>query len=147
MFKITVSCVTFRKLIMISSEETSAIRVLIVDDETLVRGVLRSILAEHQDVEVVGEAATGDEAVSSIERLQPNVVTLDIRMPRMDGVAAAYEIRSRYPHVKLIGLTELTQGHDYHAMHRAGVVGIYQKSKAAEELYTAIKRAIAGQDS
>jgi chemotaxis response regulator CheB len=71
---------------MISSiEEPSAIRVLIVDDETLVRGVLRSILAQHQDVEVVGEAATGDEAVSSIETLQPNVVTLDIRMPRMDG--------------------------------------------------------------
>jgi DNA-binding NarL/FixJ family response regulator len=60
------------------------------------------------------------------------------------GVAAAYEIRSRYPHVKMIGLTELTQGHDYHAMHRAGVVGIYQKSKATEELYTAIKQAVAG---
>jgi DNA-binding NarL/FixJ family response regulator len=121
----------------------AAIRVLLVDDESLVRQALRGILATHEDIDVVGEAASGDEAVSSVERLHPHVVILDIRMPRMDGVAAAREIRYRFPHVKMIGLSELTHGHDFHAMQRAGVLGIYQKSKATEELYPAIKQAVA----
>jgi DNA-binding NarL/FixJ family response regulator len=118
-------------------------RVLLVDDESLVRRILKGILAAYEDIEVVGEAATGVEAVSSVERLQPNVVVLDIRMPRMDGVAAAREIKSRYPHVKMIGLSEMAQGFEIGAMERAGALQTYQKSNATEELYTAIKQALA----
>jgi len=125
----------------------AAIRVLVVDDESLVRQALRGILAKHEDIEVVGEAATGDEAVLAVERLQPHLVILDIRMPRMDGVAAAREIQYRFPHVKMIGLSELRDGYDFYAMQRAGVVGIFQKAKANEELYKAIRHAVAGQDS
>ena len=118
-------------------------RVLLVDDESLVRRILKGILAAYEDIEVVGEAATGVEAISSVERLQPNVVVLDIRMPRMDGVAAAREIKSRYPHVKMIGLSEMAQGFEIGAMERAGALRTYQKSNATEELYTAIKQALA----
>jgi DNA-binding NarL/FixJ family response regulator len=118
-------------------------RVLLVDDESLVRRILKGILAAYEDIEVVGEAATGVEAISSVERLQPNVVVLDIRMPRMDGVAAAREIKSRYPHVKMIGLSEMAQGFEINAMERAGALQTYQKSNATEELYTAIKQALA----
>src|SRR5687767_108163 len=124
----------------------AAIRILLVDDESLVRKVLRQILATYPDVEVVGEAAAGDEAISSVERLQPHIVIMDIRMPRMDGIAAAREISQRFSHVKIIGLTEYAYGYHADAMEKAGAAGVYQKSKATEELYAAIKK-IGGQDS
>lgn len=120
-------------------------RVLLVDDECLVRQVLRDILTKFPDMELVGEAATGDEAVSSVERLQPDIVIMDIRMPRMDGIAAAREITRKYPHVKIIGLSEYAYGYHADAMEKAGALGVYQKSRATEELYGAIKKVTAGQ--
>ena len=76
------------------------------DDESLVRRILKQILAGYPDMELVGEAATGYEAISAVERLQPDIVVMDIRMPGLDGIAAAREIRFKYPHVKIIGLSE-----------------------------------------
>jgi DNA-binding NarL/FixJ family response regulator len=119
---------------------TAAIRVMIVDDDSLVRQLLTQILTAYPDIEVVGQAATGDEAISSVERFQPNIVIMDIRMPRMDGVAATREITLRYPHVKVIGLTEYAQGYNAEALQRAGALAGYHKSKAPEELYQAIKQ-------
>ena len=119
-------------------------RVLLVDDESLVRQVLSRILADYPDVEVIGQAATGDEAVSSVEALRPHVVVMDIRMPALDGIAAAREIRTRYPHVKIIGLSEYANGYNVDAMERAGAVGVYLKSMALDELYPAIKAAHPG---
>jgi DNA-binding NarL/FixJ family response regulator len=132
---------------MIASTEEptkSTIRVMIVDDESLVRQVLRRILEDYEDIKVVGEAATGEEAVSGVERFHPQVVILDIRMPRMDGVAAAREMRTRYPQVKIIGLSETPHEYEVLAMQRAGVLGVYHKSKATGELYAAIRQAIVG---
>jgi len=94
-------------------------RVLLVDDEALVRQVLKHILAKFSDIEIVGEASTGDEAITSVEKLQPDVVVMDIRMPRMDGVAAAREIRHKYPDVKVIGLSEYAHGYHAHAMEKS----------------------------
>ena len=116
-------------------------RVLLVDDESLVRRILKQILASYQDVELVGEAATGYEAVAAVERLQPNVVVMDIRMPGMDGIAAAREIRTKYPHMKIIGLSEHAHSYNTDAMEQAGAVGVYLKSMALEDLYPAIKAA------
>ena len=124
----------------------TGIRILLVDDECLVRKILKQILATYPDVEVVGEAAAGDEAISSVERLQPHVVIMDIRMPRMDGIAAAREITRAFPHVKIIGLSEYAYGYHADAMEKAGAAGVYEKSKATEELYAAIKK-VGGQDS
>ena len=114
-------------------------RVLVVDDESLVRRILNQILSSYQDLELVGEAANGDEAIAAVERLQPDIVVMDIRMPALDGIAAAREIRARAPHVKIIGLSEHATGYNTDAMERAGVVGVYLKSMALEELYPAIK--------
>ena len=114
-------------------------RVLVVDDESLVRRILKQILASYQDLELVGEAANGEEAIAAVARLQPDIVVMDIRMPALDGIAAAREIRARAPHVKIIGLSEHATGYNTDAMERAGVVGVYLKSMALEELYPAIK--------
>ena len=119
----------------------AATRVLLVDDESLVRRILKEILAAYQDLELVGEAANGKEAISAVERLQPDVVVMDIRMPALDGIAAARVIREKYRHVKIIGLSEYAQSYNVDAMERAGALGVYLKSMALEELYLAIKAA------
>ena len=116
-------------------------RVLLVDDESLVRRILKNILTSYRDMELVGEAATGYEAIVAVDRLQPDVVVMDIRMPGLDGIAAAREIRAKYPHVKIIGLSEYGQSYNVDAMERAGALGVYLKSMALEDLYPAIKAA------
>ena len=123
----------------------SVTRVLLVDDESLVRRILKQILSAYPDMELVGEAATGEEAVAAVERLQPHIVVMDIRMPRMDGIAAAREIRAKYPHVRIIGLSEYAYGYHADTMEKAGAVGVYHKSKATEELYQVIKKVSVGQ--
>jgi NarL family two-component system response regulator LiaR len=119
----------------------AATRVLLVDDESLVRRVLKQILSAYQDLELVGEAANGAEAISAVERLQPDVVVMDIRMPAIDGIAAVRAIREKYPRAKIIGLSEYAQSYNIDAMERAGALGVYLKSMALEELYPAIKAA------
>ena len=81
-------------------------RILLVDDEPLVRQVLTRILADYTDVEVVGQASSDDEAISSVATLRPHVVIMDIRMPKVDGITAAREIKNRYPKVEILALTE-----------------------------------------
>lgn len=122
---------------MVATRTTT--RVLVVDDESLVRRILTQILASYQDLELVGEAANGEEAIAAVARLQPDVVVMDIRMPASDGIVAAREIRDKHPHVKIIGLSEHATGYNTDAMERAGAVGVYLKSMALEELYPAIK--------
>jgi DNA-binding NarL/FixJ family response regulator len=119
----------------------AATRVLLVDDESLVRRILKQILSAYQDLELVGEAANGEEAISAVERLQPDVVVMDIRMPGYDGIAAVRAIREKYPRAKIIGLSEYAQSYNIDAMERAGALGVYLKSMALEELYPAITAA------
>ena len=114
-------------------------RVLVVDDEPLIRRTLKQILAGHQDLQLVGEAANGEEAIAAVARLQPDIVVMDIRMPALDGIAAARQIRAKARHVKIIGLSEYGNDYTTDAMERAGAVGVYRKSMALEELYPAIK--------
>ena len=122
-------------------------RVLLADDDPLVRLAIRRALAGYREVEVVGEAATGLEAVSSVERLRPHIVIMDIRMPRMDGIAAAREIKEKYPGIQIIGLSEHAHGYHVDAMLKAGALAVYLKSKTPEELYAAIKKVISSQDN
>jgi DNA-binding NarL/FixJ family response regulator len=122
-------------------------RVLLVDDESLVRQVMSRILADYPDVQVVGQATTGDEAISCVETLRPHVVVMDIRMPKMDGIAASREIKGKYPEVQIIALTEYAHGYHADAMLRAGALAVYQKSNSYEELYPAIKKVTARNDA
>ena len=124
----------------------ATIRVLLVDDDSMVRQILSRMLAAYPELDIVGQAATGEEAVSRVEELSPQVVVMDIRMPKMDGIAAAREIKQKYPQVQIIGLSEYGNGYNADAMLKAGAVAVFHKSKSPEELYPAIMKA-GGQDS
>ena len=124
----------------------ATIRVLLVDDDSMVRQILSRMLASYPDLDIVGQASTGEEAVFRVEELSPQVVIMDIRMPKMDGIAAAREIKQRYPQVQIIGLSEYGDGYNADAMLKAGAVAVFHKSKSPEELYPAIMKA-GGHDS
>jgi DNA-binding NarL/FixJ family response regulator len=122
------------------------IRVLVVDDQALVRGGFLSILEGQDDLEVVGEAADGHEAVEQALRLAPDVVLMDIRMPRLDGIEATRRLlAARKDGVRVLILT--TFDHDayvYEAL-RAGASGFLLKSAPPRELADAIRTVAAGQ--
>ena len=78
------------------------LRLLIADDRARTRRALRALLAAYPDLAVVGEAADGEEAVAAVERLRPDLVVLDVRMPRLDGIAATARIKARWPAVRVV---------------------------------------------
>jgi DNA-binding NarL/FixJ family response regulator len=122
------------------------IRVLLADDQALVRGGFRSILEGQDDIEVVGEAADGAEAVEQALRLQPDVLLMDIRMPRLDGIEATRRLLAS-PQVTARVLILTTFDHDayvYDAL-RAGASGFLLKSAPPRELAGAIRTIAAGQ--
>jgi CheY-like chemotaxis protein len=121
----------------------SKIRVLLVDDHLEVRQALRSILQAYRNIEVVGEADDGDEAIVSVERVQPTVVVMDINMHRMDGVTAARLIKTLYPHVLVLGFSANTADYNVYAMKKAGACDVLNKETGMNDLYAAIERAVA----
>ena len=80
-----------------------AVRILLVDDDSLDRRLLKQTIAAYPDMDLVGEATSGDEAISAVDRLHRDIVLMDIRMPTMDGISATREIKATYPNVKVIG--------------------------------------------
>ena len=119
-----------------------SIRVLIADDQSLVRAGFRLVLENHDDIEVVGEASNGEEAVHSAGRLEPDVVLMDIRMPALDGIAATREITSRHPAKVLVLTTYDLDEYVYDAL-QAGASGFLLKDTPPEQLADGI-RAVAG---
>src|SRR5438477_13073073 len=81
------------------SPKSSVSRLLIADDRSRTRRALRAVLSTQPEIELIGEAADGDETIAAVERLRPDVVILDIRMPRVDGIAATRHIKSRWPEI------------------------------------------------
>ena len=94
------------------------IRVLLVDDDVRVRQTLSGILKPYSNIEVVGEASDGDEAVTSVGDLRPAVVVMDISMKKMDGITAARLIKAKYPNVLVVGCSAHTQEYNIYAMKR-----------------------------
>jgi signal transduction histidine kinase/CheY-like chemotaxis protein len=114
------------------------IKVLLVDDHAMVRQGLRSILSDHHEIEIVGEANDGIEALCSVEQHRPAVVMMDINMPNMDGIEATARIKERYPHIQIIGLSVNAGSENQEAMQRCGAAVLLSKESAAEALYDAI---------
>jgi NarL family two-component system response regulator LiaR len=122
-----------------------SIRILIVDDHAVVRQGLKMFLALDGELDVVGEAANGEEAVRRARELQPDVVLMDLLMPQMDGIAATQIIRRELPDVEVIALTSVLEDKAVYGAVRAGAIGYLLKDTQADELCRAIKAAAAGQ--
>jgi len=123
---------------------TAPLRVLIVDDQALVRAGFASILQREDDVDVVGEAADGVQALEAVARTRPDVVLMDVRMPRMDGIAATRLLRSRHPAVKVVVLTTYDLDEYLLDALRAGASGFLLKDVRAEQLPGAVRAAASG---
>ncbi len=122
-----------------------SIRVLIVDDHAVVRQGLKMFLSLDQELEIIGEANNGQQAVELVKDLGPDVVLMDLLMPVMDGIAAIKVIRSQYPTTEVIALTSVLEDASVSGAVRAGAIGYLLKDADADELRRAIKAAAAGQ--
>jgi NarL family two-component system response regulator LiaR len=121
------------------------VRLLITDDHDVVRQGLRLYLKRDPEIEVVGEAADGEEAVELARSLRPDVVLMDLLMPKMDGIAATEAIRAELPGVEVVALTRVLEDTAVSAAIRAGAIGYLLKDTKADALCRAIKGAAAGQ--
>jgi DNA-binding NarL/FixJ family response regulator len=118
---------------------TPPIRILLVDDQELIRVGFRLVLDEEADFEVVGEAADGEEAVRAVERLAPDVVLMDVRMPRTDGIAATERIVRMRPESRVLVLTTFDLDEYAFAAIRAGASGFLLKDAQRSELVSAVR--------
>jgi DNA-binding NarL/FixJ family response regulator len=121
------------------------ITILIADDHPVVRDGLRGMLGGQPDLAVVAEAANGEEAVVQTARHRPQVILMDLRMPRMDGVQAISEIRSSQPDAKVLVLTTYDADRDIARAVEAGAIGVLLKDAPREELFSAVRAAARGQ--
>ena len=120
------------------------VRVLIVDDHPVTRDGLRTALSTSSDIEIVGEAATGEQAVERINELDPDVVFMDVRMPGMGGIEATKAVRDTHPDTKVILFTVDESRAAISDAIQAGVSGYLLKDSSAEELVNAARLALEG---
>jgi NarL family two-component system response regulator LiaR len=124
--------------------ESDTIRVLLVDDHAVVRSGLSAFLLAYDDLELVGEASSGEQAIGLCDRVRPDVVLMDLMMPGMDGATATRKIRERCPDIQVIALTSFKEAEMVQGVLEAGAIGYLMKNVAADELADAIREAHAG---
>ena len=123
---------------------TDRIRVMIVDDHAVVRSGLGAFFSVFQDLELIGEAENGAEAVVRCGLLKPDVILMDLIMPGTDGVTATRQIKEKYPSVKVIALTSFQEDDLVQGALQAGAIGYLMKNISARELAAAIRSAYIG---
>ncbi len=117
------------------------IRIMLVDDHAVVRSGLSAFLSVNPDLELVGEAENGEQAVVRANALKPNVILMDLMMPVMDGVAATMAIKKQNPGIQIIALTSFQEDELVQSALKAGAIGYLMKNVTARELAAAIKSA------
>ncbi len=125
--------------------ESERLRVLVVDDHALFRRGLQMVLEQEPDLELVGEASDGNEAVEKAAELMPDVILMDVRMPKRSGIEAAGEIKDLLPHVKILMLTISDEEADLYEAIKAGASGYLLKEIPIDEVADAIRSVWAGQ--
>ena len=120
------------------------IRVIIVDDHALVRNGLMMFLDTNSDIDVVGQAANGQEAIEACATLAPDVVLMDLMMPEMDGIAASRAILQADPNIRIIALTSFKEDERIYTAVKAGMVGYLLKDCTPDELASAVRDVYAG---
>ena len=123
----------------------ASIRVLIVDDHAMVRQGIATFIELQDDIELVGEAANGREAIARVEELRPDVVLMDLVMPEMDGVTATREIKARHPGVMVLALTSFVNDAQITPALQAGASGYLLKDLSADDLMKAVRAAHRGE--
>jgi DNA-binding NarL/FixJ family response regulator len=127
------------------AEAGEPVRVLVADDQALVREGLVTLLGLIPGIEVAGAAADGEEAVRLAQEVRPDVVLMDLRMPRVDGVEATRRLLAQAPHAKVVVLTTYTDDESIVAALQAGAVGYLTKDSGAEEIARAVRTVHAGE--
>ena len=127
------------------SASRGRIRVLIVDDHAMVRRGMRDFLDLHDDLEVVGEAANGVEALAQTAALLPDVVVMDLLMPDLDGIAATAQLKTLHPTIEVVVITSFIEEDRITAALEAGASGFLLKDAEADDLAAAIRSARAGE--
>jgi DNA-binding NarL/FixJ family response regulator len=117
-------------------------RLLIVDDHALARAGMRKLLSSARQVEIVGEAADGRDAIMQARRLRPHLVLMDVRLPDMDGLAATRAIRLAYPEIRVLLITMYEAPEYASEAQRAGAAGYLLKGASRRELLAALRRAL-----
>ena len=125
----------------------NSIRVLVVDDHAIVRKGIRALLATEPDIEMVGEATNGKEAISQTESLQPDVILMDLVMPEVDGIEAIRRITARQPEARILVLTSFATNEKVFPAIKAGALGYLLKDSEPEVLVQAIRQAHRGESS
>ncbi len=125
--------------------EDQALRVLIVDDHALFRRGLQMVLRQESDIDVVGEAADGQEAVNKAQETMPDVILMDVRMPKRSGIDATRQIKDLIPHAKILMLTISDEEADLYDAIKAGASGYLLKEISIDEVADAIRSVWAGQ--
>ncbi|MGY1760307.1 response regulator [Geodermatophilus sp. SYSU D00779] len=123
----------------------SAVRVLVVDDQALFREALATLLGARPEVEVVGEAGDGQQALERAAALQPDVVLMDLHMPVLDGIAATRRLKVEQPGVRVLALTTFDDDEDVFAALRAGALGYLLKDVSSDRLVEAVLSAARGE--
>jgi len=122
----------------VSPMAQTRLRIVIADDHELMVAALRRVLSEQEDLEIVGRARSGDEVVPLVEETRPDVVLLDIGMPRTDGIECACRLRARFPGLRIIMLTAYGDAQSLQAAEQAGADGFILKTVGASELVEAL---------
>ncbi|MEJ2310283.1 MAG: response regulator [Gammaproteobacteria bacterium] len=120
------------------------ISVLVIDDHQLVRNGLKKILESSGDIEVVGEGASGEEAIELARQYKPDVVLMDVNMPGIGGINAAKQIRRNQPNTQIIVVTAMSQEAFSYSLQEVGVLGFLSKSSNPEEMIESVHTVVGG---
>ncbi len=126
---------------------SQTIQVLLVDDHNVVRSGLATFLRAYEDMELVGEAKNGLEAIKLCHQKQPDVILMDLMMPEMDGIAATRAILADYPEIKIIAMTSFEDEQLVQGVLAAGAISYLIKNVTSEELAKAIREAVSGRST
>jgi DNA-binding NarL/FixJ family response regulator len=118
-----------------------SLRVLLVDDHAMFRQAVKNKLESYPNIEIVGEASNGEEALLLVSQLKPTVIVMDIVMPRIDGIASTRLLKTLYPMIAVVGLSAHAKSYEINAMLEAGAFQVVIKDGLEHELYEAIQRA------
>ncbi|MBW2412021.1 MAG: response regulator transcription factor [Deltaproteobacteria bacterium] len=120
------------------------IKIVLAEDHTILREGLKALLSSDPQFEIIGEAADGRKAVRCVEKLEPDLILMDLSMPRMSGMEAIREIKNRYPEIRIIALTVHKTDEYLHTTLQAGADGYVLKDATHDELMLAIKKVMKG---